>query len=83
MDNPEKRPRRNTKKIRFMPPPNTPFDWINGHLVTYSFAPERNDALTIRIKKLLAASYTEENIDCTFAESDSSAYHDGGNAGVP
>ena len=71
-----------TKKIQLRTTP-IPFDRINGHLVTYSFAPERNDALTIRIKKLLAASYTEENIDCTFAESDSSAYHDGGNAGVP
>jgi len=66
-----------------MPPPNTHFDWIDGCLVTYSFAPERNDALTVRLKKILADSYSEENVICTFAESDSSAYHDGGNAGVP
>ena len=57
---------------------------VNGHLVTYSFAPERNDALTDRIKKVLAASYSEAPVvNCTFAEPEKEMYHDRGNAHVP
>ena len=45
-------------------PSSTPHEWINGYLVTYSFAAERNDVLAFRIKKLLSDSYAETIVDC-------------------
>ena len=63
-------------------PSSTPHEWINGYLVTYSFAAERNDVLAFRIKKLLADSYAETIVDCRFVNQAPVAYHDGGSASV-
>ena len=63
-------------------PSSTPHEWINGYLVTYSFAAERNDVLAFRIKKLLTDSYAEIIVDCRFADQAPVAYHGGGNASV-
>ena len=60
----------------------TPHEWINSYLVTYSFAPERNDVLAFRIKKLLADSYAEKIVDCRFVDQAPNVYHDGANTSV-
>ena len=53
---------------------------VDGHVVTFSFAAEPNDAICERLKQMLISSYEETD---RFAETDEIEYNNGGETDAP
>ena len=56
---------------------------VDGHIVTISFAKEKNDNLTHRLKQILISSYSDECLNHRIAISEQTCYNAGGKTHEP